>query len=336
MTRRYLGVDVARGLAIVGMLVLHTVPAAAAPILQILVGESRPQILFAILDGVALGLICRTAPTHRQARRIISVRAVAFVALGLWLTSLGSGVVVILDSYGIYFLLVLPVLFAPGWLIATIAALLLVAGPWVTTALAGTPESAEFIPITAQIDAWLFTGAYPAVVWLGYVFVGLLAARTDAFATRHGLRIAAVCGCVGVAVALAAPWLSEVSEWTRPVVLAGTTALMLGLVAALGWLLDVRGSARLSRTLLAPLAALGSMPITVYAVHVVALAVLAHVGAPQQSLPTFAILLASLAAFATVWRPILGRGPLERAIRALTESEEEVAGAGFEPATSRL
>ena len=70
--------------------------------------------------------------------------------------------------------------------------------------------------------------------------------------------------------------------------------------------------ARFLRVLLIPLAALGSMPLTAYSLHIVTLAVLGDSVAPgpiqwaEQSI--------LLMVFATVWVATIGRGPLERLV----------------------
>src|SRR5690606_15793058 len=69
---------------------------------------------------------------------------------------------------------------------------------------------------------------------------------------------------------------------------------------------------RFLRVLLIPVAALGSMPLTAYSLHVVLLAIvgddLTHGVVP------WAQQVIGLAVFATLWVAIVGSGPLERLV----------------------
>ncbi|MGH3485921.1 MAG: hypothetical protein ACRDPQ_22080, partial [Nocardioidaceae bacterium] len=81
----------------------------------------------------------------------------------------------------------------------------------------------------------------------------------------------------------------------------GTAALVLGVAL----LLTRRGAG-----LLLPLACIGSMTLTLYCLHVLALAD----GAPEPSrepLTVWLLHVAAAMALATAWRLLVGRGPLE-------------------------
>lgn len=316
---RYLGVDVARGLAIVGMLVLHVLPATSLEGLHAVVADGRPQILFAVLDGIALSIVARSAPNRSAARRVIAVRACALLALGLWLGSLGSGVLVILDSYGVYFLLVLPLLYAPRWVLALCAGLMLAFGPWASAAAAGSQEALDYVPLTALAESWLLTGPYPAIVYLGYVLLGILTHRLGLIASRRGIQVGVGCAAAAV-VAYSTAWVLEGFASVTAVLTvrwSGSAALVVGLVAALGRLLDVQRVRSGVRWFAWPLSSLGAMPVTAYTLHVVALAALARWGQPQQGEGTFWVVLGGLVVFAALWMRVVPRGPLETVIRQL-------------------
>ena len=116
--RRVDGVDAARGFALIGMFVAHVAPAAAtlqaAELLAI--ADERPRLLFALTAGIGLGFISGgTRPITEgrgELRRQIAVRAGILIALGMliWAT-LHPLVFIILDVYGVAFLVILPLLF---------------------------------------------------------------------------------------------------------------------------------------------------------------------------------------------------------------------------------
>ncbi|MGH3347263.1 MAG: heparan-alpha-glucosaminide N-acetyltransferase domain-containing protein, partial [Nocardioides sp.] len=113
---RLVGLDVARCLALLGMVSTHVLspvtPEGEISWTQDLAG-GRASALFAVLAGVSLALLSgrRTPPTGRArwaAVRALGVRALLIAALGLTLGMLDSGLAVILTYYGVMFLLALP------------------------------------------------------------------------------------------------------------------------------------------------------------------------------------------------------------------------------------
>src|SRR5215217_1575347 len=116
---RVIGLDVARALAVFGMLGAHVggVPAdvVAAPSSWLGVVHGRSSVLFAVLAGVSLALLTgRTmAPAGEElvrARTRILVRAAWVFAIGVALEALGTDIDIILGVYGILFVLALPFL----------------------------------------------------------------------------------------------------------------------------------------------------------------------------------------------------------------------------------
>ena len=117
------GVDAARGIALIGMFVAHVAPAVASVDAAELIAlaDERPRLLFALTAGIGLGLLSggvRPAddPRERGAlRRQVAIRAVMLVALGLLVVAtLRPLVFVILDVYGVAFLLMIPLMFLPA------------------------------------------------------------------------------------------------------------------------------------------------------------------------------------------------------------------------------
>ncbi|MDQ2624196.1 MAG: heparan-alpha-glucosaminide N-acetyltransferase domain-containing protein, partial [Actinomycetota bacterium] len=117
--RRVIGVDLARGLAMIGMFGAHlNVPrevTVADPSTYLALVHGRSAILFALLAGVSLAIVTG-GPTPQTGRAVVDfrlktlVRAIALFALGGLLSMLGTPVAVILEAYAAMFVLALLVM----------------------------------------------------------------------------------------------------------------------------------------------------------------------------------------------------------------------------------
>src|SRR6476469_834941 len=133
---RIVGVDVARALALLGMMATHMLPGIEGthvPWPQQVAG-GRASALFAVLAGVSVALVSgRTAPLHGRARAAASLRLVVRAgivgALGLLLGLVPSGIAVILAYYAVLFLLGLPFLGLRARALALLAGLWAAAAP---------------------------------------------------------------------------------------------------------------------------------------------------------------------------------------------------------------
>ena len=207
-TARIIGIDVARGLAVLGMYGAHIGVTDAfdwsQPLTWLDLVHGRSSILFATLAGVSIAIISgRTATLTGvpllQARVRILVRAALIFAVGGLLEYLGTGVAVILPMYAALFVLSLPFLrwrsrrlFIAAGITALLSPLLLLVRPdsfGVDTSLA----SSAFTDL-------LFFGTYPGIIWMAFVFAGLAIGRLDLSSLRIQLRLLAV-GIILAAVA---------------------------------------------------------------------------------------------------------------------------------------
>lgn len=322
-TSRIAGVDIARGLAILGMFVAHTMPRQDDGELLV---DGRSSILFAALAGVSLGLMSGAEePPGRGARsgirRVVLVRALFVFLLGVLLATLGSEIAIILDYYAVMFLLLLPLLFLRRALLAAAAALLLVVAPLIAGAV--DREDREGDAVVEVVGNYLLTGSYPALVWLPVLIAGLLAARSGL--ERRRTQVWMVIG--GVAAAVAGYAAAAVLPGVTAEAHSGSTAEILGsggtAIAVLGvlLLLTTAGAVgRISRAILWPVGAAGALALTVYTAQIVVLAMVA--GARDDGGPDYpgwplliGLTVASLVG-ASLWRYFLGRGPLERLMAA--------------------
>lgn len=194
----------------------------------------------------------------------------------------------------------------------------------------------------------LFTGTYPAVPYLAYLLAGMAIGRLNLRAVRvqgrllgAGLALAVAAWLVYWVLILqgggydqlmaSTPWLSEeqideIIIWGPDPVLPTTTwwwllipgphtntpiAILYGLgsgVAVLGAFLLL---ARKVGEWLLPLSAVGSMTLTLYSAHLLALAAMLHYEVPLLWLLIHAV---GAALFAVAWQRAYGQGPLERVL----------------------
>ncbi|MDX3522737.1 DUF418 domain-containing protein [Streptomyces scabiei] len=209
---RLLGVDLARGFAVLGMFAAHVgpEPEAGGPLgFAMELARGRSSALFALLAGFTLVLITgrphpRTGRAGRQAVARVVIRSVVLMALGFALTALDTDIDVILAFYGLTFLVILPLyrlrartlalLAAGGALVLPqalhMARLSVERGSRADTIVAADPLAR--ITGTDGFVELLFTGAYPVVTWASYMLAGMAVARLDLTRSVVRARLAVV------------------------------------------------------------------------------------------------------------------------------------------------
>jgi hypothetical protein len=119
---RLFGPDLARGIALLGMFAAHVVSDRAENLY-----DGRSSILFATVAGVSLGLLTGGAdPPQRgsrgELRGGVALRGLGLIVIGAFLTVVVQPpLAVILDYYGVAFLLLVPVIFAVRPVLAVLA-----------------------------------------------------------------------------------------------------------------------------------------------------------------------------------------------------------------------
>lgn len=326
---RLFGLDAARGLALLGMFVAHTWFVGGEKIV-----DGRSAILFATVAGVSLGLITGGAAPPERGRRgaarvTVLVRGAVLVVLGLVLTLVvRPPIAVILDYYGFAFLLLVPLLFVPRAALGALAVLVVAAAPPLVDALDDAGRLEDLPDALAPFARWLVFGAYPMLVWLAYLLVGLVLARSD-LRDRLTAALALVGGSLAAVAGYGAAWTlpgvsaAAHSNTTAEVVASGGVAV--AIIGALSLLDSATGVgeriARVVRLVLSPLAAAGAMALTLYTAHAIVLAAIRSSSSPDRwSTPEWvlpSLVIASLV-IAPLWRRVVGPGPLEAGLRLLT------------------
>ncbi|WGP04918.1 heparan-alpha-glucosaminide N-acetyltransferase domain-containing protein [Bacillus subtilis] len=191
---RLIGLDVARGIALLAMMVTHIfalgdetgMPTWAA------IFAGRASALFAVLAGCSLVLSTRSrmavSGRLRDAAPGVLIRAAAIVLIGLCLGSISGLLAVILVNYGIMFALALFFLQLRAGALFTIAGVWMVVSPvvsmWVRSTFLLEPSYLPMgffdfaTPGTMLTDLFL-TGYYPVLQWLSYILLGMAVAKLD-------------------------------------------------------------------------------------------------------------------------------------------------------------
>ncbi|MBV7292257.1 heparan-alpha-glucosaminide N-acetyltransferase domain-containing protein [Corynebacterium sp. TAE3-ERU16] len=284
---RVAGIDVARALAIFGMMFAHIGVAADSPAGDAahLLATGLPSSLFAVLAGVSLGFMGSTGAAAGGERLAASrsrlyVRGMLVIAIGLVLTYVQSLIAVVLMAIGIEIILLAP---AVRWRTRTLViwwAVLFLTGAAVTTLL----RLGEFYSV-------LITLGYPLPAWLLYGITGILLHRHLIYA---GPRMWSVAATTGAAVAATGVWWWRLDvldighdspdfdfhdpdlSVTRDLFLSaaphsgglGDVVVSVGAAVATVGLCLLACHVRWAEVLLYPMRATGSMALTVYVAHV--------------------------------------------------------------------
>lgn len=353
---RLAGLDVARGLALFGMVVVNFKLAMGAEH----AGSSWLQSLVAVLDGRAVATFVVLAGVgaslgsarvwassdygERRPARVKLVKRAAFLFVAGWLFY-PIWPADILHFYGVYLAVGAAVLFSSSRVLLTLAGgvvavsvvFLLVGDPLANWDLA-TYEYRNLLTPTGFLRNLFLDGFHPVFPWLSFYLVGMVLGRTplhDA-AWRRKLFVTSVV-VVGMAEALSwwalgpkglEPDVAE-SSWRWFLAVTPLPPFPLYLVAGVGtavmvmcasmWLAD-----RLPQTVVAMVGATGQMVLTMYVAHVViGLGVLEEMGRLENQSLAWAVWSATVfnvcaLVAAWLWRKRFRRGPLEALMRKIS------------------
>jgi uncharacterized membrane protein len=367
---RLVGLDVARCLALLGMVATHVLdartPDGELATAQWLAG-GRASALFAVLAGVSLALMTREPLRGRPlALRSLGIagRAVLIAALGLLLGGLDSGVAVILTYYGVLFVVGLPfTLLRVRTLVPLTVAWVLVAPVVSHLVRPDLPERGFESPSFAQLadpgqlaSELLLTGYYPVVPWLAYLLAGIALGRLD----LHDTSLLGALALGGLGAAVLATRVSR--TLVDPAVASENATGMFGTTPADGdwdWLLVVAphsatpfdlaqtiGSAvlvisaclllerllpRAARTVLGVVLGAGAATLTLYSLHVVMLTPGVW---PEEEPSSYVSHVVVLLALGAVLRLLGRRGPLEAMAGLPVRLARSAAGASRTPQRS--
>ncbi|AWI31992.1 DUF418 domain-containing protein [Streptomyces sp. ICN441] len=377
-TGRLVGLDLARGVAIMGMFAAHVGPdpSVGGPVGWLMeVARGRSSALFALLAGFTLVILMGRPRPHtgragRQAAGRVLIRAALLMALGYALVLLDTDVDVILSFYGLLFVLALPLYRLSARTLALIALSTALVLPQLLYLLRAAIDGGELADAVVGLDPLarvtgsdgfleLFvTGEYPALTWFPFIVAGMAVARLDlsrrdmppklaitgaalavigyggSWLALHLVpgALAGVSAATGGGPAASAWWSDAVGEefasghpaWLlvasphsqTTLSIVGNTGVALAVLA--GCLLAVRLAGPRAR-LLAPLAAVGSISLTAYVAHILAIRLLGSVGGEEwPALPVLLGFAVVAMAAAVLWTRCFRRGPLEHLLHGAT------------------
>jgi hypothetical protein len=281
------------------------------PTLTGLLADGRASALFAVLAGVGVALATggprrpQGAREHLGAAVALVVRGLLVGLLGLWLIGFDSPVAVILPYYGLLFMVAALLLRLPAAVLAGGAVLSCALAPVLSQLLrSGLPQGPgdqpglDALARPAELFTTLaLTGYYPVLPWTTYLLAGMAVGRLDlrrirvpvgllgggtALAVAAAVTSSWLLGPRGGAVVLGAEALAERNYGTTPTdswwwltIMAPHSGTPFDLAHTTGTALAALGAmlllARLSRPLVWVPAAVGSIPLTLYTLHVLLL-----------------------------------------------------------------
>ncbi|MFC7421555.1 DUF418 domain-containing protein [Iodobacter arcticus] len=354
MKQRILGFDLARALAVFGMvivnfkIVMHANASENMAWLKIVnIIDGRASALFVILAGVGLSLLTRQSRLSGDLQSLAVERKALFKRAGflfvLGLLYIEIWPADILHYYGMYILIgALCLLLASHYILALIVLLLIIstllfvmfnyntAWNWQTLAYA------DLWSIKGFIRNLIFNGFHPILPWLGFLLLGMVIGRQNLghVAVRERLFLLGVFAAVlAELIVLLLPYARlmdmppayEVFFSTQPmpplpvyfIGAAGSATVIITLCVALG---EKYGK----KAWLMPFVYTGQLALTFYLAHVIlGMGLLESLGLlEKQSLAfsvTSALLFCAFAVvFASYWRKFYRLGPLEGLLRKVS------------------
>ncbi|MCW2677439.1 MAG: putative rane protein YeiB [Modestobacter sp.] len=217
---RLVGIDAARGIALIGMMAVHNIEPEDADgnrTLAWVLSDGKSAALFALLAGV--GVAFASGGRRRSHGRawlanssslVVRAALIGTVGLLLGLVVPRDYAAVILPYYALLFVLAIPLLALSIRSLLTIATVVTVAMPFISHLLRSHLAPPDLINLTfADLAArplhvlaeLSLTGIYPALPWTAYLCVGLAVGRSLLTSRRTLLIItAAGLGLIAVAV----------------------------------------------------------------------------------------------------------------------------------------
>jgi hypothetical protein len=308
--------------------------------------------LFAVLAGVGLALANgRTEPPAgaklRAAIAATLVRAAVIGAIGLVLGELQSGVAVILVNYGFLFLVGSFFLGLRGRALLLMSSIWIVVGPMLSHLIRmrlpapdlGVPDFDMLAQPSLLLREIFFTGYYPVFSWMAYLWMGMGVGRLNLKA--HAVKLLFIGGAMALASKLGSWFLlgplegsqfleelptqffgvTPTTSWWYLAVSIPHSATPFDLTHTIGTSLFVIGLCLLIAGVLGWIAAAGAMTLSLYTLHVGALATEAG---KDDRLTLFMIHAAAAILIGWIWRHFVGRGPLESVTAELSLTARQV------------
>ena len=336
---RMLGIDMARALALIGMVAVHVGPEDGPGLGGRLyaLAYGRASLLFVLVAGIGVTLLASRVGTAAARLRLVCF-CLVLLPMGLALQVIGHPIAIILHHYAAFFLVGVAVLNLSSRFLFVLALAVTLLGPLTYfLAMLYDPEIYYGDSVTLLDDpltilrALVISGPYPIVVWSVPLLWGMWIGRQDLRERRTHIRL----GYVGALLAAGAMGLSLLllsitgdpvrsTDWRMLLIHAAHSQMPLWLLSGIGAAMFVLGlsllfASRFPRAA-RPFALLGQVALSMYVAHVLLLSLLVrHLDqdAVVPSLVLLALLTAGAMGFAVIWRKFHARGPVEMLMHLL-------------------
>lgn len=282
MQNRNVGIDVARAVALAGMMVAHLTYLDGVAV-QVFYGF--PAALFAFISGVSMGYM-RACPAQ------LMVRGLCLIALHFALAPFTGQVFVVLGTIGLCMALLA---WAPRWSSPVLL--------WLACVLA---FGSAVLASTATVLIPAFW-PYSPLMWGALMIAGMLFRRH--MLSPKLLWLGLVVGLGLFAADLALRWYTMLPEFFD---VGGHTGGLGDIIGSIGASVGICSLCCLLQHWIGWLAPLGRMPLTIYCIHVLT----ADRLAPEWF--GFWVSLGGAILISYAWLAVCDRGPLETLLRRIT------------------
>ena len=331
------GIDLARGLAMLGMVIVHYVWADDdtgpwAVLARAMNGRAMP--LFMLLGGVGVVLLTRRSAAPDRG---LVIRAGILFVIGILLDATTDRIAIVLQYYGLLFLLAPLLRRLPSQALMASAVAVTAVGAWSVQVAVWPPRSTTLGLVLDGGPALrsLFTdGYYPFFPVFAFFAIGIVLGRLDLGDPRVAAALAAAGSFVGLATLLVAGWLTsrlgservtdrpaETFDWSRLVDVSGHSGMPAWVLSAAGTSVAVLGFSLLvaprAPRLVRPIAILGTVALSFYVFQVLTTLVIpspAETGLVREW-ATVAVLYGGFILAAVGWKRWFRSGPLEALLR---------------------
>ncbi|VEH80685.1 membrane protein [Corynebacterium kutscheri] len=294
-TSRIVGLDIARALAIIGMIVVHLGSLVWSTKITLL---GVPSAMFAVIAGITMMIIGRNYSLTTLLR--LFTRGALIALIGLALLPFAGDIHVVLVVMGLAMIIT-------AWVPA-------ISLPWKLLA---------FVIVTAY-SVYTFVSApgpqiYPLAAWCAYFIAGMILYDVYIKIAKPALSwlLTAVSAMFAI-IGLYLRTIHEVPVWLKfngHTGALGEILLSVAITAVVLHLCILLSNSQ-AGILTKPFAAMGTMSLTTYILHILTAAYWQEHIAIQSNLATFGFIIAFLA-FATLWAHFIGQGPVEKLVSTL-------------------
>ena len=335
VAKRIIGVDVARALAMLAMVLVHYVwPDGSNSWIDRVATQlqGRAMPLFVMLGGVGVSFLAARSP---RPDRALLIRAAILFPMGVALQEATVFLAIILQYYAVFFLAAIGLRRLPSELLVAVAAMVALIGTWsyqvATFELSRWTQPGQLLSEPdAVVWSLLFNGQYPFFPIASFFALGMAIGRMNLRSSTNAARLAIGGAAVGLGALVAASVAratfgvetdtfgrSAAVSWGRILDTEGHSEMLAWVISAAGTSAAALGAslwlAPRVEAVMRPLVALGQLSLTFYVAQALVIRLTAdprEIGQPRE-LFTALLIYVVFMTFAFTWRQWFRFGPLE-------------------------